>query len=225
MTPTPPALRQVVYLHGFASGAQSSKAQYFTSKFAGIGVDVHTPDLNGPSFETLTVSRMIAQVGDLIATLPRGPIALMGSSMGAFVAWHAADALRARLDAHTLTHLVLLAPAVTFGRHRDTDFGPGVVDAWEQAGVHEFFHYGYGEPRTLHYEFYRDAVALQARAVDVDVPTLVFQGTQDEVVLADGVQAFFAGRPSATVRMVDDGHQLLAHLDVMWEETRAFLGV
>ncbi len=215
----------VVYLHGFASSAQSSKAQYFTAKFAEAGITVHTPDLNEPSFETLTVSRMIAQVGDLVATLPPGRVALMGSSMGAFVAWHAAHDLAARLVDHTLTHMVLLAPAVMFGRDRDTDFGPGVVDAWERAGVHEFFHYGYGEPRTLRYDFYRGAAALQRRGVDVDVPTLVFQGTLDDVVPPDGVQAFFAGRPSATVRMLEDDHQLLAHLDLMWEETRAFLGV
>src|SRR5690606_21149471 len=219
---TPPL--HVVYLHGFASSAQSSKAQYFTAKFAGLGITVHTPDLNEPSFETLTVTRMIGQVGDLVAALPAGRVVLMGSSMGAFVAWHAAHDLVPRLPHHTLSHMVLLAPAVMFGRDREHDFGPGVVDAWERAGVHEFFHYGYNEPRTLRYDFYADAVALQQRDVHVDVPTLVFQGTHDEVVPAEGVQAFFANRPSATVRLLEDGHQLLAHLDLMWEETRAFLG-
>lgn len=219
----PPA--HVLYLHGFASSSQSSKARYFGSRFADVGVRVHTPDLNEPSFETLTVTRMIEQAAAVVAALPPGPVALMGSSMGAFVAWHAARTLCERLPEHPVSHLVLLAPAVTFGRDRHADFGAGVVDAWERAGVHEFFHYAYGEPRALRFDFYRDAIAHQARDIAPGVPTLVFQGTHDEVVAPDGVRVFFTGRPDISVRWLDDGHQLLAHLDVMWEETRAFLGV
>src|SRR5690606_15188157 len=97
---------------------------------AELGITVHTPDFNLPDFETLTVSRMIGQVETVIGALPAGPVVLMGSSMGAFVAWHAAPRLRERLASHPLTHLVLLAPAVTFGLDRDADFGAGVVDAW-----------------------------------------------------------------------------------------------
>jgi pimeloyl-ACP methyl ester carboxylesterase len=223
MTASP--LPQVVYLHGFASSAQSSKAQYFGERCAEVGITVHTPDLNLPEFETLTITRMIEQVEVLVGGLPAGPVVLMGSSMGAFVAWHAASRLRERLPSHPVTHLVLLAPAVTFGVDRDADFGSGVVDAWERAGVRTFFHYAYDAPRTLRYEFYRDAVAWRQADRDVHVPTLVFQGTHDEVVRPEGVQAFFAGRPHATVEMLDDGHQLLNHLDRMWERTRQFLGV
>jgi len=219
---------QVVYLHGFASSAQSSKAQFFTERFAAVGVAVHTPDLNEPDFETLTVTRMIARVEAEIRTRGGGPVILMGSSMGAFVAWHAAarlDAQRAASAPSPVSHLVLLAPAVTFGRDRDADFGPGVVDAWQRAGSHEFFHYAYGVPRRLHYGFYEDAVAHQRARAQPSAPTLVFQGTRDEVVDAAGVQAFFADVPQARLRLLDDGHQLLAHLDMMWEETRAFVGV
>lgn len=218
-------LRHIVYLHGFASSAQSSKAQYFGRRFAEVGITVHTPDFNAPDFETLTVTRMIGQVEDVVRGLPEGPVVLMGSSMGAFVAWHAAPRLLERLPSHPVTHLVLLAPAVTFGVDREADFGPGVVDAWERDGVREFFHYAYESPRALRYEFYRDAVACRQSDADARLPTLVFQGTRDEVVRPDGVQAFFASRPHVTVEMLDDGHQLLHHLDRMWELTRRFLGV
>lgn len=218
-------LRQVVYLHGFASSAQSSKAQFFGERFASIGVALHTPDFNTPDFETLTVTRMIGQVDALVQALPPGPVALMGSSLGAFVAWHAAPRLAADAERHPVSHLVLLAPAVTFGRDRQADFGAGIVDAWERAGTREIFHYGFNEPRHLRYEFYRDAVAYQADDVAVTTPTLVFQGRHDDIVAPDGVAAFFGSQPAATVQMLDDGHQLLQHLDVMWEQTRRFLGV
>ena len=47
-------------------------------------------DLNLPSFEDLTVTRMLDQTAEAIRQAPRGPVALIGSSLGAFVAVHAA---------------------------------------------------------------------------------------------------------------------------------------
>lgn len=217
--------RDVVYLHGFASSALSSKAQYFRERFTDVGVSLHTPDFNEPDFASLTVTRMIAQTTDLLASLPEGPVALMGSSLGAFVAWHAVSHLRAAQPRRPVSHLVLLAPAVTFARDRIQDFGEGVVDAWQQAGEREIFHYGYNEPRRLRYAFYEDAMAHAAATPTPAVPALVFQGRHDEIVSPVGVQTFFDDHPDVTLHMMEDGHQLLQHLDAMWEHTRRFLDV
>jgi pimeloyl-ACP methyl ester carboxylesterase len=217
-------ISRVIYLHGFASSAQSSKAQYFASRFAELGVPLVTPDLNAPDFGTLTVSRMLDDVGELVAQGAPGPIVLMGSSLGGFVAWHAAARMATLLPQHPVSRLVLLAPAVTFGRNRAEDFGPGVVDEWERAGTREFFHYGENAPRHLHYEFYRDALTYSAALAQVQVPTLIFQGMHDDVVKPQGVIEFCQGRPNVSLRLLQDGHQLHAHLDQMWLETRTFLG-
>ena len=71
----------IFYLHGFASSARSSKATYFAGKLRELGIELHTPDLNEPDFSTLTISRMVEQVGKAIEALP-GPIVLIGSSLG-----------------------------------------------------------------------------------------------------------------------------------------------
>lgn len=218
-------IARVVYLHGFASSARSTKAQYFEQKFAEVGIPLVTPDLNAPDFSTLTVSRMLDEVGAVIAQGAPGPVVLMGSSLGGFLAWHVAARLAPVLPEHPITKLVLLAPAVTFGRNRQEDFGPGVVDEWERAGTREFFHYGDNVPRQLHYEFYRDAVTYQAAHAEVRIPALIFQGMQDDVVKPQGVIEFCQGRPNVSLRLLQDGHQLLDHLDVMWQETRTFLDV
>ena len=84
------ALMHVFYLHGFASSARSSKARFFGERLASLGLPLHLPDFNEPDFSTLTVTRMLDQVDDAIAALPAGPVTLIGSSLGAFVAWHAA---------------------------------------------------------------------------------------------------------------------------------------
>ena len=213
----------VVYLHGFASSAQSSKAQYFGRRYAELGITVHTPDFNVPDFETLTVSRMIAQVETVVRDLSPGPVVLMGSSMGAFVAWHAAPRLREHLPSHPVTHLVLLAPAVTFGVDREADFGPGVVDAWERDGVREFFHYAYGEARSVNYALYEDAATWDAFAVDLDLPIVIFQGRRDDVVDPAMVERWAAARPRVTLHLLDDGHQLTDSMPSIWARTEPFL--
>ena len=79
----------VLYLHGFASSAASTKAAYFKARFAEHGIAMRTPDFNQPEFSTLTVTRMVDQVLAEIEALPPGPVVLIGSSMGAFVALQA----------------------------------------------------------------------------------------------------------------------------------------
>ena len=216
-------ITRVIYLHGFASSAQSTKAQFFASRFAEVGIPFVAPALNAPDFGTLTITRMIDDVGTVLAQGAPGPVVLMGSSLGGLVAWNAVARLGAVLPQHPIARLVLLAPAFTFGRNRAEDFGPGVVDEWERAGTREIFHYGDNAPRQLHYEFYRDALMYAASPGDVDVPTLIFQGMQDELVKPQGVIGFCQGRPNVSLRLLEDGHQLYVHLDEMWREIRAFL--
>ncbi len=54
-------VRHAIYLHGFASSPQSSKATRFAAELAKRGVGYSCPDFNQPSFETLTVTRMLDQ--------------------------------------------------------------------------------------------------------------------------------------------------------------------
>jgi uncharacterized protein len=72
---------QVLYLHGFASSPQSSKATFLARKFTERGVRMIVPDLNQPDFSTLTVTRMLQQVQHALAS-GDGPFAVVGSSLG-----------------------------------------------------------------------------------------------------------------------------------------------
>jgi pimeloyl-ACP methyl ester carboxylesterase len=220
----------VFYLHGFASSARSSKARFFGERLAGVGMPLHCPDFNEPDFSTLTVTRMLDQLDDAIAALAAGPVTLIGSSLGAFVAWHAAARRASRAadgsdGSHPVEKLVLLAPALDFGANRTKELGDEGLAKWKATNQLEFFHYGYGEPRTVHYELYADARRYDSTRENVDVPTLVFHGRRDALVDPVMVEAFCAARPSMTLHMLDDEHQLLAHLDFLWRETAAFLSL
>src|SRR4051794_34230112 len=112
-----------IWLHGFASGATSSKGEFIRGKLGEKGGDLVIPDLNEPSFFDLTVSRMLEQV-DVLAQADE-PLVLFGSSLGGFTAatWAATRPGRTAF-------LVLLAPAFDLGPRWAARMGPAEVARW-----------------------------------------------------------------------------------------------
>ena len=210
---------RVLYLHGFASSAQSSKARFFREKLAAHGVELVTPDFNEPDFSTLTVTRMLAQVRAEI-DMASDPVALIGSSLGAFVAVNAAARDSARVD-----RLILLAPALDFGGNRMRDLGDRGLDEWRRTDTLQVFHYGYGRLVPVHYELYSDATQYDALNAAVEQPVLIFQGTRDTAVDPATVERWATARPNVELHLLDDDHQLLSSLDVIWTESARFLGI
>jgi pimeloyl-ACP methyl ester carboxylesterase len=214
-------VRHVVYLHGFASSPRSSKATWFGRELTSRGVGFECPDFNQPAFDTLTVTRMLAQVRDAIAGAADGPVALVGSSLGAFVALHAAAADETgRVD-----RLVLLAPAIDFGGNRLRQLGEHGIDEWRRSGSLRLFHYGDYAPRDVGFALYEDAAQYDAFAVPVRQPALVVQGRQDDLVDATAVERWASSRPAVDLRLVDDGHQLTASMPFIWRESARLFGL
>jgi pimeloyl-ACP methyl ester carboxylesterase len=218
--------RHAIYLHGFASSPRSTKATWFVRRASEAGWLATAPDLNLPEFETLTISRMIEQVGAAITALPEGPVALAGSSLGGMVALHAAVAGRESPDAarHPIEKLVFLAPAFDLIGSLEAEFGPAALDEWRRTDSLEVFHYAEQCTRRLRWGFFEDARRYDAFAVDPGVPTLVYQGRRDQAVDARMVERWADTRPSVTLRVLDDDHQMLASLEPMWDGIREFLG-
>ena len=211
-------IRHVLYLHGFASSPHSTKATVLTERLASRGVTLRAPDFNEPDFSTLTITRMIEQTVHELAALPPGPVALIGSSLGGFVAVHAAAGQQPTASA-TVAQLILLGPAFEFGSNRMRELGPGGVDRWKATDRLDVFHYGYGERRAVHYALYEDAQRYDAFSLKLDVPTVIIYGTRDQSVDPESVEQWARGRSNVTLRPVDDGHQLTDSLDVIWQET------
>jgi hypothetical protein len=179
------------------------------------------PDLNAPAFETLTTTRMLAQVAQIVAAVPEGPVALVGSSLGAFVAVHAAAADTTGL----IDRLILLAPALDFGGNRLRQLGPHGVDQWRESGQLTVFHYADGVERKIGYELYADASRYDAITLPTSLPALVFQGDRDESVDPVMVRRWADGRAQVDLRMLADGHQLSDSIEYIWTESASFLGL
>jgi pimeloyl-ACP methyl ester carboxylesterase len=230
----------VLYLHGFASSAKSSKAAFFAERLAQYGIQLVTPDFNEPDFENLTVTRMIGQVRDTLADIggldagsgsrraraascaAGGPVGLIGSSLGAFVAVHAAAqqdgwSLPVRVD-----RLVLLAPALDFSGNR-LRLGNDAMARWKATDRLDVFHYGFTRTMTVRYALNEDAERYDSFSLRLDLPTLVFQGTRDELVDPAMVRRWAERRKNVTLRLLDDDHQLLSSLDRIWGDTFSFL--
>ena len=211
---------QVIYLHGFASSPESSKAARFRRELEARGIPFSCPDLNEPAFETLTVTRMLDQTRDAIARAV-APVALVGSSLGAFVAVHAA----ARDATDKVDRLVLLAPALDFGGNRLRQLGEQGIDEWRRTGRLRVFHYATETYRDIGFALYTDAAAYDAFSVNLEQPVLAFQGERDESVNPRMVERWAAARPNVDLRLLDDDHQLTASVDHVWRECVGFLGI
>lgn len=213
--------RRVFFLHGFASSAGSTKAAYFRQKLAPLGVTFRCPDLNEPDFSTLTMSRMLEQLGDeLSGGEPDAPAALIGSSLGGTLAILASARFAGRID-----RLVLLAPAVMFAKPGDHMLPPERIEEWRRAGSFRFFHYAYGEERPLGFAFYEDSLNYDPFNTQIVQPALVFQGLRDASVDYRTVEQFANARTNMTLSLLDDDHQLTASLPRIWNDVAPFLGL
>jgi pimeloyl-ACP methyl ester carboxylesterase len=209
-----------VYLHGFASSPASSKATRFGQELAALGVPCTCPDLNEPDFSTLTVTRMLEQTRAAVdASVP--PVALIGSSLGAFVALHAAAADGGR----SVDRLVLMAPALDFGGNRLRQLGETGIEEWSRSGTLRVHHFASGEVRDVGFELYADAARYDALTLNLKLPVLAFQGRQDTSVDPQMVEHWASTRPNVTLHMLDDDHQLTSSIDTIWNTARDFLGL
>src|SRR5436190_1080742 len=132
----------VVYLHGFASSPNSSKARAFERALDSAGVAVAVPDLAEGDFPNLTVTAQLAALDRAVAGRP---VDLIGSSMGGWLA-----ALYAARHS-TVRCLVLLAPAFGFNRRWPERVGPAEMERWRRTDALAVFHYGENRIRPVRY--------------------------------------------------------------------------
>jgi pimeloyl-ACP methyl ester carboxylesterase len=205
---------RVVYLHGFASGPLSTKAQFFHLKLGQNGVKCDIPQLDEGHFEALSVSGQLRVIDSAVGG---EKVTLMGSSLGGYLA-----ALYAARHPN-VEKLVLLAPAFQFPTRWRKRFSPDELSQWKADGTRNFFHYGYKTERPLGYRFVEDAVQYEDEP-DFRQPALVVHGLHDDVVPVEASETFARNHPNVELRVIESGHELTDSLDRLWYETAMFLG-
>ncbi|MGF1538527.1 MAG: YqiA/YcfP family alpha/beta fold hydrolase [Elainellaceae cyanobacterium] len=197
-----------IYLHGFASGPLSYKAEYLEAKFAEFGQTLVVPDLNLGGFYNLTLTRQIEQVSALVRQSAE-PTVLIGSSFGGLTAAWVAE------HCHEVSRLVLLAPAFSFLRYLKLGLG-AQQSQWQQDGEISLYHYGFRQEKMLSYGFVVDLARYRDEELRRSLPTLIIHGRRDDVIPLSASQCYGNSRPWVSADWVDDDHTLAQSIPYIW---------
>lgn len=210
-------IKTVLYLHGFASSGQGTKAQYFWSKFEPFPqVTFHAFEFNPTptDCEYMTITGLINRLRQYLLGQPPGQISFIGSSLGALVGLHYAHRF-GRVE-----RLLLLAPALTFltGKYTKAE-----RQQWQQEGAIKVAHYAFKGEIPLRYDYHLDGHRY-LEPVPPPAPLLIIHGWNDEVVPIEHSRRY-AARYSDQTQLVEvaSDHRLNDQLDLTWEQVQSFL--
>ena len=207
-----------LYLHGFASSPQSTKARYMQQKFKQLGLTLHTPDLNLIDFSTVTLSEQLDYLNRTYLNNNQ-PLVVIGSSLGGFLA------VQLAAQNPLVQKLVLFAPAFGFSQRVAKTLGEENIAKWQLDGSREFYHYGLKRNVNLQFQFFVDAQNYSEEKLTRSLPILIFHGIQDEVVPASLSEEFMKRRSQVTLKLLNDDHALGNDLDNIWQDTKQFLAI
>ena len=200
-----------LYLHGFASGPDSSKGVALAKHFASRGRSLERMNLRVPSLERLRLSSIINKVRAEIT----GPTILIGSSLGGLTA--------ARVEDPRVEKLVLLAPAFRLIERWRQRLGEAAWRRWQESGWLAIEDYVEKQPARIDFGFTEDAEKADPDWPDVRVPTLILHGKNDETVDIELSREFARIRSNVELIELDDDHSLLKSLNRIAEKIDRFL--
>ncbi len=212
-----------LYLHGFASSPQSRKARFFKEKIEENGWHCLVPNLNVPSFAALSLSAQIDLGLELINDLNDSPLVIVGSSMGGLLAALLEQELRQQRSPTKLQALVLLAPGFGITKRWPQIIGEQGMQSWRETGFRPFFHYAANKELPLHFAFAKELEQHKTDNFEIDIPTIVFHGIDDQTVPIEHARQFAQLNTAAALVELNDGHELANSLDLIWLETCNFL--
>jgi len=217
-TAGPAGAPTVIFCHGFLSDRQGGKALHLEAHCAGQGIGFVRYDAfgHGESSGAMadgTISRWVADGLAVIDRLCAGPVILIGSSMGGWVALRAAVARPDRVAG-----LMLVAPAPDFTRW---GYGASLTPAEQQAmATHGFIERpsAYSpEPTRITRLLLEDGAAnlMLDGPIAIDAPVRILHGQQDPDVpwrlaldLVDRITS-----PDVRLHLLKDGDHRLSRPD------------
>jgi pimeloyl-ACP methyl ester carboxylesterase len=209
--------RTILYLHGFLSSAQSTKAGFLRERFESMPrVTFHAVDFNPTprDFETMTTTGQINRLRQYVLDHGLSDMMLVGSSFGGLVAFHYAHRFGG------VARMLLLAPAVVW---LSGGLSERELRRWEEAGALPVFHPAFGREVPIGYDLHLDGLRYRER-VPPAAPAIIIHGRQDDTVPIADSRAYAADYADY-VRLieVDADHDLNPHLDLIWGYVQSFL--
>ncbi len=209
-----PLVMNYLYLHGFASGPKSKKAQDIQQRLSKLQISMSIPDLNIGGFSDLTITRQIQQVTTNFP-LDSQPVTLIGSSLGGLISAYIAQ------EYLQVKRLILLAPAFGFLSHWLPKLGTG-LKLWQLTKYMMIYHYGYEQLLPLHYNFVKDAHQYSEDLLQRPLPTLILHGKYDKVIPVQASRSFSNSRSWVKLKEFNSDHALGNVSQEIWQEICLF---
>ncbi len=205
-------MTEFIYLHGFASGPGSNKAKAFKKRFDELGLSIHVPDLQQGDFENLTLTGQIELVQGIIDKNKGKSFALIGSSMGGYLASRIAQ------TRESVQALFLMAPGFNF------------LNRWRKKldisktkdELIPVFHYRYNKEVRLNTYLFRDAETWESLPLDRKIPTFIVHGLHDETIDIEESRNFVRKKSFCSLKELDSDHGLLSCIDSIIEDSLGF---
>ncbi|HAO12663.1 MAG TPA: esterase [Planktothrix sp. UBA8407] len=204
-----------LYLHGFASGPASTKAEYLRDRFASFSINLNVPDLNQGDFSHLTLTRQLQQIEAELYPNPAAVVVIGSSFGGLTAAWFAERNL-------SVKRLILLAPAFNFLSEWFPKLGAEKLNQWKTQGYLSIYHYAEKLDLPLHYQFLGDLSQYPDEQLQRQIPTLILHGIQDEVIPIQASRNYAETRPWVKLIELNSDHGLENVLGEIWQEIEVF---
>ena len=205
-------MTEFIYLHGFASGPGSNKAKAFKKRYDELGISIHVPDLQQGDFENLTLTGQIELVQGIIDKNKGQSFALIGSSMGGYLASLIAQ------TRESVQALFLMAPGFNFlNRWRKKLDISKTTDE-----LIPVFHYRYNKEVRLNTYLFRDAETWESLPLERQIPTFIVHGLHDETIDIEESRNFVREKSYCSLKELDSDHGLLSCIDSIIEDSLGF---
>lgn len=222
----------VMFLGGYRSDMNGTKATYLEEQCKARGqgyvrFDYSGHGLSGGTFEEGTIGRWLKDALAILDHVAQGPVVLVGSSMGGWIALLVARSRGAMVKA-----LIGIAAAPDFTEDIYCRLNGAQRQELEENGVAYVPNDYSDQPYAFTKEFYSEAKnhLLLTETRSVDYPMRFIQGGQDEDVpwqTAVKIQNAYEGAESDIVIVEDGDHRLSRpeDLDLIDKEIKSVSGI
>lgn len=220
-----------VFIHGFRSHCDGEKSRQLSTtaglhRWPWLRFDQRGCGASDGEFRRFTVSGAVEDLNRVLVSIGAGSYILVGSSLGALIALHAARDARQPIDG-----LVLVAPALRFAdRFIHDHLDERDLDDWRRRGYRWFPDLYGGGCYRLDYGFCADALRYREPPLTLPCPLRVLHGTRDELLPLDDTLEWTArvDSPGLGLEIVDGGDHRLSgwsefiarQTESLWNETR-----
>lgn len=211
------AQQTILYLHGFLSSVQSTKACFLREHLKSYPhVTFSAIDFNPTpvDFEHMTTTGQIDRLRQYVIDHGLRDLRLVGSSFGGLIALNYAHRFGG------VGHMLLLAPALVW---LSGGLSEQELRGWEEAGSASIFHPAFDQEVPIRYDLHLDGLRYR-EPVPPAAPTLIIHGRQDETVPIAHSRSYAETYPD-DVRLIEieADHDLNPHLDLIWDHVQSFL--